>query len=285
MKLNNRLFPYPILSPYFNDFKEVDFEANIDVHQNPNSIIATISILLTEPYIKKMVEDGLIEYVLQLECSMTSYRDSIRFSEDSLVHKIPEELIEDKLNIRVFMVATQELEDYKPSHLVEDYEGLKFDLDQFSIIGIASYRTVKIEKEKDQIKNVASMFSVVKKVNNKKEDFQFEVNGERIRIEIPEEFLEKYNILNRNPNNKYALMSIIIAPVFLKVIEMVKADTEDSFSIYKWYSALLQLMNKKKISMEEDSYIIMQKLLENPLGDALVYLAGGYSVLEDVYED
>jgi hypothetical protein len=129
------------------------------------------------------------------------------------------------------------------------------------------------------------MFSVVKKVNNKKEDFQFEVNGERIRIEIPEEFLEKYNILNRNPNNKYALMSIIIAPVFLKVIELVKADTEDSFSIYKWHSALLQLMDKKKISMEEDSYIIMQKLLENPLGDALVYLAGGYSVLEDVYED
>ena len=285
MKLNNRLFPYPILSPYFNDFKEVDFEADIDVHQNPHSIIATISILLTEPYIKKMIEDGLIEYVLQLECSMTSYRDSIRFSEDSLVHKIPEELIEDKLNIRVFMVATQELEDYEPSQLVEDYEGLKFDLDQFSIIGIASYRTVKIEKEKDQIKNVASMFSVVKKVNNKKEDFQFEVNGERIRIEIPEEFLEKYNILNRNPNNKYALMSIIIAPVFLKVIELVKADTEDSFSIYKWHSALLQLMEKKKISMEEDSYIIMQKLLKNPLGDALVYLAGGYSVLEDDYED
>lgn len=285
MKLNNRLFPYPILSPYFNDYNEVGFEADIAVLQDPNNIQLKILVTLTEPYIKKMVEDGLIEYVLQLECSMTSYRESIRFSDDSYEYRIPEALIEDKLSIRVFMVATQELEDYHPSHLVDDYEGLKFDLDQFSIIGIASYRTVKIEKEKDQIKNVASIFSIIKKLSNKKKDFQFELNGERIRIEVPEEYLEKYNILNRNPNNKYALMSIIIAPVFIKVLDLLKSDTEDSYSMFKWYSALMQLIDKKKISLEEDSFIIMQKLLENPLGESLVYLAGGHSILEDDYED
>ena len=285
MKLNNRLFPYPILSPYFNDYKEVDFEADIDVLQNPNHIQLKISVRLTEPYIKKMVEDGLIEYVLQLECSMTSYRESIRFSDDSFEYRVPEDLIEDKLSIRVFMVATQELEDYEPSNLVDDYDGLKFDLDQFSIIGIASYRTVKIEKEKNQIKNVASIFSIVKKMSNKKKDFQFELNGDRIRIEVPEEYLEKYNILNRNPNNKYALMSIIIAPVFIKVLDMVKSDSEETYSMFKWHSALLHLMDKKKLSLEEDSYVIMQKLLENPFGEALVNLAGGYSMMEDDYED
>jgi hypothetical protein len=285
MKLNNRLFPYPILSPYFNDFKEVDFEADITIIQTPHSVQINTSIKLTEPYIKQMVEDGIIEYVLQLECAMTSYRESIRFSEDTFEYKVSEELLEDKLNIRVFMVASQELEDYGPSHLVEDYDGLKFDLDEFSIIGIASYRSVKIEKEKDQIKNVASIFSIVKKMNNKKSDFLFDVNSDRIRIELPSEYIEKYNILNRNPNNRYALMSIIIAPVLLRTIELLKTDSEDSYSMFKWYDSLLQLIDKKKISLEEDSYLIMQKLLENPLGDALVYLAGGHLMSEDDYED
>ena len=285
MKLNNRLFPYPILSPYFNDFKEVDFEADITILQTSHSVQINTSIKLTEPYIKQMVEDGIIEYVLQLECAMTSYRESIRFSEDTFEYKVSEELLEDKLNIRVFMVASQELEDYGPTHLVEDYDGLKFDLDEFSIIGIASYRSVKIEKEKDQIKNVASIFSIVKKMNNKKSDFLFDVNSDRIRIELPSEYIEKYNILNRNPNNRYALMSIIIAPVLLRTIELLKTDSEDSYSMFKWYDSLLQLIDKKKISLEEDSYLIMQKLLENPLGDALVYLAGGHLMSEDDYED
>jgi hypothetical protein len=55
--------------------------------------------------------------------------------------------------------------------------------------------------------------------------------------------------------------------------------------MFKWYDSLLQLIDKKKISLEEDSYLIMQKLLENPLGDALVYLAGGHLISEDDYED
>lgn len=285
MKLNNRLFPYPILSPYFNDYNNVDFEADITIQQSSHSIQVNIRITLTEPYLLQMVEDGIIEYVLQLECAMTSYRDSIRFSEDYYEYRIPVEMIEEQLNVRVFILATQQLEDFGPSNLVDDYEGLKFDLDEFSIIGIASYRNVKIEKEKDQIKHVASIFSIVKKIENIKKEFIFEPNGDRIRIEISEEYIEKYNILNRNPKNKFALMSVIIAPVLLKVIELIKEDEEDSYSMFKWYSSIAQMMEKKKIGLEEDSYIIMQKLLEYPLGESLLSLAGGHSILEDDYED
>ncbi len=280
MIIKKRHYPYPVLTPYSDDYTGSEFKIEkIDQSQQIGEYIFTIQLFLNNKEILDLIEEKTAKYVVHIECSRTSFRRTYSSSNNEIIINIKEYEIDGKVEINCFIIASNPIIKYKNDLFHNDYEDLSFNIDTGQFIAISNPANIYITKDTDDLRKLSSII-MVSAVSELDEEVRYDLDGERIYIRLSEEYYKLYTYLTNSPANIRPLHSMIIYPALIYVFQELKEDADNDFDTYaekKWFQSLrLKLKNKgtelNRELFERDGfqpYQIAQKILDNPVSNAL----------------
>lgn len=292
MEISNKLFPYPVLASFNDDYVESNFDVEIKIKSNNRQyVIFDVQVVLENDHLLNLIESDLVDFAIHIECSNTSYRSLIRFSDLSYELVIPSGMINKKVTLCPYILARKTIADYFNPQFNKYYEGLSFYIDRHSILAISLPSDIFIEKDYDDIKKVSSIFSIVKDLNEESKDIIVE-KDDLIRIKVPQKQYDDFKNLTIGLTHMDIINSIVIVPVLVGVFEECKRNGAlfiEEYQDFKWYRALKKALKKREIDIEaesfkeQDSLVLAQSLLENPIMKAIEKYT---KILNrDIYED
>ena len=129
MEIRYKLYPYPVLAYYSDDYKDGSFDTTIDLQKDGYNIRIDFMASLTNEGLKKLIHDGQARYVYHLECAQTGFREVVTTEKVAESRMLSDKKICGKLQICPFIVATQDITGYSNPGFHDDYSGTTFEIE------------------------------------------------------------------------------------------------------------------------------------------------------------
>lgn len=271
MNLQNRMYPYPVISTESDDYINSKFEAEIDVEQGINDITLNIKIVLENNDILKYIDDRKIEYIVHIECTNTYYRKCENTSKKNITIKIPQDKLLNKVVICTAIIAKEKIENFTSKSFNKDYDGIVFEIPRGRVLGFSEQYELEIIKNKLESEGQPSIFSVIKN-NKENEPISFDICNDKIKIVLDEQDFNNYNKINNRNYLPQALSYVVALPALIYTFEqLIQNGSTEDFEEYTWYRSINNLLEKIGKSLtpdyirEKTSIVLAQKILNLPM--------------------
>ena len=87
MDLKHKLFPYPVLAPFMDDYKDNTFENSAGIKHIGKEIEFELKCKVTNKGLCELIEQEKASYVFHIECAPTSYRQVVNTKQNCINHK------------------------------------------------------------------------------------------------------------------------------------------------------------------------------------------------------
>lgn len=276
MEIKYKLFPYPVLSEYLNDYKKSSFSVEIIVRKEGKNIYFKEIYNLENKELEQLIKEKRAKVISHYECSKTGLRKVETLTSEENEFCIHESKLNGKLQICTFIIAVDNILDFFSDDFHDDFRGYTFKFDQGCILAIAKELDYDIDKQIDEFSNTKSIFSVQNNLDKGENNLLVDYNRNKIVVKVPTKAYAVYKNLSSEYELRDLLNSMVIVPSLVYVLEEVsKRDSDeryDLFSSYGWYKSLEKRLKEWfNISIEDDNFNdynlleIAQKLLDNPI--------------------
>jgi hypothetical protein len=275
MDIRYKLYPYPVLSSFSNDYIGCSFISNIQVVRDIQDIVIKMNVIMNNAELQNLIDLNKAEYLFHIECSQTSYRYVLKTCDTENIKRISESKLNGKVSICSFIVAKEDIHNYTNSKFNEDYGNMMFNISKGSILGIGGQTNIDIIKEMDEMSKIPSIFSILRRDVDNNEGMQIDINGEKIKIWLSNEDFYNYKSICNMPSYLPVIHSMIIMPTLLYAFETLKQNGTDEYESYRWYKSIDRILKKSELSLDSDiledipTYQLSQKLLGLPIKRAL----------------
>lgn len=278
MHIKAKLYPYPVLTDFNDDYIESNFDMEVSISKSPNKITIGVNTLLDNDGIKNLIQEGFAKYCLHIECPLTSFRKMVLFEETFKEIELNSDKIEGVVNLCPFIIAVKDIEKYTNDKFNSIYEGIFFDLEKGNFIAFGKEIQVRIEKESDNLSSVPSIFAVTEIKDETRKEIVIDNSGNKINIQLPSSTFYEFKLASLNPNSTTILHSVLIIPALMKCFEELKARREEIylFEDKRWFRAIKKALSNHGIILDEDSIIgldsfdVAQKLMDSTTNRALL---------------
>lgn len=275
MDIRYKLYPYPVLSSFSDDYIDCSFISDIKVVRDIRDIVIKMNVLMDNAELQNLIDSNKAEYLFHIECSQTSYRSVLKTCDTENIKRIAESKLNGKVSICSFIVAKENIPNYTNSEFNEDYGNMVFNISKGSILGIGGQTNIDITKEMDEMSKIPSIFSILRRDINDNEGMQIDINGDKIKIWLSNEDFYNYKNICNMPLYLPVLHSMIILPTLLYAFEILKQNGTDEYESYRWYKSIDKTLKKSELSLDNEclenipTYQLSQKLLDLPIKRAL----------------
>ena len=215
MDIRYKLYPYPVLSSFSNDYVDCSFISNIQVVRDVRDIIIKMNVIMDNVELQNLIDSNKAEYLFHIECSQTSYRSVLKTCDVENIKRIAESKLNGRVSICSFIVAKENISNYTNSKFNEDYGNMMFNISKGSILGIGGQTNIEITKEMDEISKIPSIFSILRRDVEDNEGMKIEINDEKIKIWLSNEDFYNYKDVCNMPSYIPVIHSMIIMPTLL----------------------------------------------------------------------
>lgn len=291
MEIKSKLYPYPVLSEYSNDYRRCKFHVVVreSVVNTPEGKQHQIDFktILTSNGLLSLIQEKKACYAFHLECSQTSFRKVIQSFSGNETYLLKDEDLNGRLEISCFIVATEDIKGYSSPEFHHSYKNIKgFDIDEGCILATDRTTVIEIDKYQDEIAHAPSIFSIIKNMDKTDSHMLFDMQGSKILIKLPEKDYCSYGQLSRNPSLTPMLNSLTIVPALIYVLEELARNPQDNKSEYGdslWYRALRKILleqfqtdiDTSDFDSRKDIVALAQELVEYPVSKAFNFLTEG----------
>lgn len=278
MDLKNRLFPYPVLGEYYDDYKDSIFHDDLSYEMNGNKLSFKVSLETNNEEVIQLIEEDKLVYVIHIECAQTSYRKLIVSKGNYVCFDIEDSKVTEKLDISTFIIVNKNISNYKNKDFNEDYIGTNFDLKRGSIVGVGSQWNIQVDKSKDELGKLPSIFSILMSKDNDRE-FSINLSDDKIKILLSEKDYFNYKKIANNRQFEGVFHSMIVLPSLIYVFEELSKGDISEYEDYRWFKGLSKSLARYSIVLNEEiikkegSVKLAQKVLDMPLERALESLS------------
>lgn len=280
MEIRNRLFPYPVLSEDSDDYIDSSFNVTADVlDKNINSIVLKFTISLDNKGLKRLIDKGLAEYIIHIECSNTAFRTVIHTSSEEEVYNISNGKVSGEVQLLGMVVSKAEITDYSNDALNEDYDDIDVSFPPAAIMAYYNLPKLNILKNYEELSNEESLFSIVKR--NAIDDYEerpisFSFDSDRIRISVGDEIYRNYVQYKNNTQMQPLLHSLLLMPALVELIEALRYQGYQDYESTRWFLTFERLyamrgkdfVNDVIYSDNQTTMDIVQEMLRLPIGKA-----------------
>ena len=116
MEIKYKLYPYPVLSSYSNDYGTGSFDVAIDIVRDGYDLRIDFLATLTCKNLQDCIKQGLAKFVYHLECAQTGFRTVVQTDKVSEVYTLLNKAVNGKLQICPFIVAVDDLKGFTRYH-------------------------------------------------------------------------------------------------------------------------------------------------------------------------
>ena len=289
MEIKYKLYPYPVLSPYSNDFKNGTFDVIIDAARDGYDLRINFLSTLTCQSLLTCIKQGTAKYVYHLECAQTGFRTVVQTNKISETYTLMGKSINGKLQICPFVVAADDIKAYTSPDFHEDYQGISFDIEAGCVMAVGKMVTVDVSKDIDDLANTPSIFNIVRNPDAGCRQMLVDMSQRKIVIKLPINDFYSYKAMSAVPMAQPILNSFTIIPALVYVLEELRAlsiqeRSENSDSL--WYKVLSKtLLTQFDCDIESEDFnnqnllVLAQKLISNPIADAFSFLTSSFGGL------
>lgn len=291
MEIRYKLYPYPVLSYYTDDYENSRFDAVISPKKDGFNIRIDFLAELDNRGLTEMLADGKVKFVYHLECAQTGYRVALSASQIKTTHLISNRQICGRLQICPFIVAAEDIPAYVNSSFHEDYCGFKFAIEAGCVMAVGKQVNIDVDKDINDLSNTPSIFSIVRNDDECALGMIADMEHRKIVIKLPEQEFYNYKSLRSEAVIQPVLNSLVVVPALTYVLEeIVKRDIDEryEYSSYAWYRAIKKALAAKfncdidsEQLSEQNMLEFAQKLINIPLSDALQTLSNGYGNMNE----
>ena len=288
MEIKYKLYPYPVLSTYSDDYQKGAFEVNIDIVKEGYNVRIDFLANLTSTGLKEQIKAGVAKYVYHLECAQTGFRKVVITDKVSESYIIENKLVCGKLQICPFVVAVEDIVGYTTEDFHEDYRAVPFDIEAGCVMAVGTMITADISKDIDDLANTPSIFSIIRNADVNCKEMLVDMSGRKIIIKLPLEDYYNYKKLAITPQYQPILNSLTVIPALAYVLGELKcmpveARIENQDSL--WYKTISKvLLTKFDCDLESEGFSsvntieMAQKLINSPISDAFRMLTSSFGI-------
>lgn len=279
MHIKGKLYPYPVLASFNDDYKNNSFNVNMSIQLSPNDVKVFLVPELDNKEILNLIETKKAGFIVHVENSLTSYRKVVAVSKEGTTMEILADNVEGLISFCPFIVALEDIKDFSSESFNIDYKDVTFDFEKGNILAIGKEVQLRLEKENDDLANVPSIFSVTEIKNPDIKDIIINIEGDKINIQLPTQSFKEFKLAMANPKSMSVIHSMIIIPSLMKCFEEVKSRYNDEKFLFegkRWYRVVKKALNKMGIELETEedikainSFDYAQKLMDNTTMRAL----------------
>jgi len=292
MDIRYKLYPYPVLAEYSDDYVNCSFETVVDVEKEGYNLKINFLASLDNDELLSLVSNDKANIVYHLECAQTGFRTVVKTKKLEDQKLFPDKNISGKLKICPFIVAAEDINNYVNSMFNDDYRGFKFQIEAGCVMAVGQQVNFDIEKDRNEFANAKSIFVITKDADPNALDMSVEIERSKITIKLPETDYYRYQSMSQSNAVQDTLNSMIIIPSLVYVLNEISRrlpeDREIDFGDYNWYKSIRKVL-KNKFNKDLDieameayeTILYAQKLIMSPLSGALEYLAIGCNGEED----
>lgn len=286
MEIKYKLYPYPVLSSYSNDYENGTFDVTIDIVRDGYDLRVDFLAALTCQSLLDCIKQGTAKYVYHLECAQTGFRTVVQTDKVSEVYMLQNKFVNGKLQICPFIVAVEDLKAYTSPDFHEDYQGVAFDIEAGCVMAVGKMVTVDISKDIDDLANTPSIFNISKNPDPNCKQMLVDMSQRKIIIKLPISDFYSYKALSTTLLAQPILNSLTVVPALVYVLEELRASSiqersENSDTL--WYKVLSKaLLTQFDCDIESEEYnnqnflVLAQKLINNPVTDAFTFLTSSF---------
>jgi len=286
MDIRYRLYPYPVLAYYSDDYVGSSFDVAIDPKHDGYNLRIDFLAGLNNEELQGYLHAGEIKIVYHLECPQTGYRTALQTHNAELTHIIPNKNVSGRLQICPFIVAIKDIPAYVNQSFHEDYRGFKFQIEAGCIMAVGKQVNVDVDKDINDLANTRSVFIIIKNADQSAVGMVVDMDKKKIVIKLPEEGYYNFKSIKNETYIQPVLNSLVVVPALLYVLEELgrrEPDERNEYSIYSWYRAIKKaLAVKMNCDIESDQLSalnmleVAQKLINSPLSDGLHVLSSDF---------
>lgn len=288
MEIKYKLYPYPVLTTYSDDYQHGKFEATIDIVRDGYNLRVDFVASLTSTGLKEQIKAGMAKYVYHLECAQTGFRKVVSTDKVAESYIIDNKLVSGKLQICPFIVAVEDIKGYTTEDFHSDYRTVAFDIEAGCVMAVGAMVTADISKDIDDLANTPSIFSIIRNADANCKEMLVDMSGRKIVIKLPLDDYYNYKKLAITPQYQPILNSLTVIPALTFVLsELMRMTIQDRMENADslWYKtlsrALLTMFNCDLESAEfnsKNTIELAQKLVNAPISDAFRMLTSSFGV-------
>jgi hypothetical protein len=267
MKFTERLFPHPVLSYYSDDYNSYSFQAIPEPETRSNEVQCMVTFMLGEPELQAMIQNGLAEYVVHIECPYTRYRRVIRTGEDVAEVTVRLDEVIDRLEMNFFIVAKTDFDGFQNANFHDDYGDMTFAVNEANILAVAREYHLELEDPADSLRPVSSILKVVQNEATDPPPMVFDPYGDKLTVLLSPKLYEKHSSVRTEPNVSHLLHAIIAVPALMDAIAFSRAREDDEVTEFKWYQHLSRRAAEHGYNLDDETVepvIIAQAVLADP---------------------
>lgn len=286
MEIKYKLYPYPVLADYADDYKSGSFDVNIDLTKEGYDVKVHFLATLTSSSLKGLIQEGKAKYVYHMECAQTGFRKVLITNKIDDSYTLSNKNVSGALQICPFVVAVEDITGYSSPEFHEDYEGQAFAVEAGCVMAVGKMVTADIIKDIDDLANTPSVFSITRNADASVKQMLVDYSGRKITIMLPLNDYYSYKTLSNNPLAQPLLNSLTVIPALTYVLSEMKLLSveerrENGESL--WYKTVRKALLKQfECDLESDDFSnkntleLAQKLINDPISDAFRTLSSGF---------
>ena len=283
MQWNHRLFPYPLLARWNDDYGDRVFQANIEgTLSNGRKINLGIEFENGSEYLKGLVFEKKAQYVLVASCSATAAREVITSPLETTLYELDAGDYTKELVSVPYIVSMVKLNEFTcVEHAVEIREAVP---EGFTIApGCILAAGVAIRTPLEGESNAASVIDLIGDERVREGTLVVELDQERIQIVMSRQDKARVEKLRTKPEVGRE-QSLLYSSLYLPTVtEAVRGLSEHSDR--RWAVVLRNALEKCEIDPDDDllqnnALKHAQEILKFPIGRSLIAFTGSDEVEE-----
>lgn len=289
MQLRNRIYPYPVLMSGGDYYNNSHFSTKVSQTIEGYNVKLCFSVDLNDERLLELIKKGDALYVHHIECSQTCFRKIIKTKDNDYVYVLKDTDVNGLVQVCSFIVANTDIENYTNSSFSADYRGWKFNIEKGCILAIGNQYSIRINKQKDDLKNTSSIFSVVKSMDPTDTVMSVDLGQQKIVITLPQTTYNQYSSIQSYVDIQPVMHSLLIIPSLSYVFAELRTSGDQLFEYedYRWFRGLKKACKDIGIILDEEGLTsldilkVSQLLLDSPIIKAIAFC----SIEGGEYED
>lgn len=272
MRIKNRLSPYPILDNYGDDYINSSFKAEYEVSTQFSEVYGRITFKLENEEIQSLIDNKKAEYLVHIECPSTCFRTKISTVEKEAEFKLNSKDLSKTIEIRTFIVLTENICDFSSKDFHPDYVGQKFNLSAHQIIAIGKAMNYSVENDDKDLDSLPSILKIGKLKDARKGSLAINTDEDKyVMIGLAEEVYGLYGTLGKSTFKATAFTLVLFPALIIILQRMHDYRNDDDFKNRHWFQVINTLLEKNgfkldDIKLENDSLLsVCQSIFADPI--------------------
>lgn len=258
-----KAFPYPVLRPESDDYKEVEFQAIVDFSIAEGPIKSSIGFALSSEEIKNEIQKGNAEYVCMIACRDTYFQRVVSTLDRTIEVEFDVGVLRGEVRVDPYVIVKKDITNFSSPEINSEFGPGPFQFLEGDVL--AQDETQVFYIDRDLFKPITSVFDLVKKDGLADGSWTVSFEQNHIHIEVNQKMKESIDEARNDQKKRIVLKNSIYFAAVMQAVQKLK-DPEENFEGKKWADVIRKQAHNSNLDLNShDAYLIAERLMQHPL--------------------